>query len=145
MEISFMENHGKFSQSSWAIRSCDNGTATQILMDGITRIQVGTVYWSSVEPFARILLESPAGSRWSLHSRVHSDFSWSLHLEQTNLQVPPKTLSNLMSSPSLSTICLPHHNKPHSYRTAENKEAILINLIIIYLFILVLKKWAKMT
>lgn len=66
-------------------------------------------------------------------------FSWSLHFE-TNLQVPPKTLSNLFSSPeSLSTTCWPHHNKPHSHRTAENKEALLINLIIIYLFILVLK------
>lgn len=37
----------------------------------------------------------------------------------------------------LSHARLPYHNKPHYNRTAENKEAIFINLIIIYLFILV--------
>lgn len=72
--------------------------------------------------------------------------SLSLHLEPTNFRYrrkPSAICSVHHAAEYLSHACLQHHNKPHSNRTAENKEAIFINLIILYLFLLVKKKKKK--
>lgn len=77
----------------------------------------------------------------SLKSALGS--SSSLHLEPTNFRYrrnPSALCSVYHAAENLSHACLQHHNKPHSNRTAENKEAIFIYLIIVYLFLLVWKK-----
>lgn len=93
----------------------------KILMERITQILAGLFTDNLMQP--------------SLENALR--FSWSLYLEPTTFRYHRKPSAIYSVHQSLSPPCLPHHSKPHSYRTAENKEAILINLIIIYLFTLV--------
>lgn len=72
--------------------------------------------------------------------------SLSLHLEPTNFRYrrkPSAICSVHHAAESLSHACLQHHNKPHSNRTAENKEAIFINLSFIYFYLFKKKKKSK--
>lgn len=107
----------------------------KIIMKRITQILAGLFTDNLMQPSLRFW--------WIPMQRTLENalrFSWSLYLEPTTFRYRRKPSAIYSVHQSLSPPCLPHHSKPHSYRTAENKEAILISLIIIYLFTLVLKK-----
>lgn len=100
----------------------------------------GTVHWYSNGTFTQILKEPLLRIPMQPSLKSALGFSWSLHLEPTTFRYrrkPSAICSVHHVAEYVSPTHLPHHSKPHSNRTAENKEAILINLIIVYLFILV--------